>query len=514
MNKSNQNNRKHSKQGIVYLVGAGPGDPGLLSLKGNELLHTCDVVIYDALVNETMVATLPDSTVRIFAGKRGNKPSTPQNTINKMLLREASRGKTVVRLKGGDPLLFGRGSEEMEFLREQEINFEVVPGITSAIAAPAWAGIPVTHRSVSRSVAFVTGHLQAGESIDKLAIPVADTVVFLMAMQNISILVQKILSDGKFTKKTPASIVQNGTLPDQKVVSGTLGTIEKLKERYQIESPAVLVVGETAAFAKSLSWYTTPPLAGRRVIVLRTPEQSDELLKALYRAGATAIPWPIIKIKPRVRSLNSLSVSFLSKFTMVIFTSPNGVKLFMDALLDKGIDSRHFAGKKIFTMGGGTASVLKKYGIIPDSVPKKFVAEELLSVIPENLKNERVLVPRASVARSILIDTLKERGAEVTEFAVYDTVNTNPDYCPVQDGDFVLFTSSSTAEHYFSNPLCKDTTIIPCCIGEITASTVKKHFNGTIYTAENASIPAMIDTIKKAATKKTRRRENRKYDRN
>jgi uroporphyrinogen III methyltransferase/synthase len=510
MSKEKSSTRKHKKQGIVYLIGAGPGDPGLLSLKGNELLHTCDVVIYDALVNETLVATLPDTIQRIFAGKRGNKPSTPQNSINKMILHEASKGKAVVRLKGGDPLLFGRGSEEMEYLREHGINFEVVPGITSAIAAPAWAGIPVTHRSVSRSVAFVTGHLQAGESIDKLSIPDADTIVFLMAMQNISILVQRILSDGNFTKKTPASIVQNGTLPNQKVVSGTLGTIEKLKERNQIESPAVFIVGETAAFAKSLSWYTPLPLAGSRVIVLRTPEQSGELLKALYNAGSTAIPWPIIKIKPRVRSLASLSAKFLMKFTMVIFTSPNGVRLFMDALLDKGIDSRHLAGKKVFTLGGGTAAALKKYGIIPDRVPKKFIAEELLAVIPESLHGERVLVPRASVARSILIDTLKERGAEVTEFSVYDTVSTNPDYCPVQDGDFVLFTSSSTAEHYFSNPLCKGMAIIPCCIGDITASTVKKYFSGTIYTAENASIPAMIDIIKEAAGKKSGRRNARK----
>ncbi len=510
MNKLSPITGAHLKKGVVYLVGAGPGDPGLLSLKGYELLHYCDVVIYDALVNETLVATLPDTIKRIFAGKRGNKPSTPQVDINKMLLREAAKGKRVVRLKGGDPLLFGRGSEEMEFLRKHGINFEVVPGISSAIAAPAWAGIPVTHRSVSRSVAFVTGHLQAGESIDNISIPVADTLVFLMAVQNLSTLIEKILSDGKFTPKTPAAIVQNGTLPNQKVVSGTLGTIEKLKERHQIESPAVFVVGETAGFAKSLSWYTTPPLAGKRVIVLRTPEQSDELLKALYSAGATAIPWPIIKIKPRVRSLASLSVQFLSKFTMMIFTSPNGVRLFMDTLFEKGIDSRHLAGKKVFTLGGGTAAVLKKYGIIPDRMPKKFVAEELLSVIPENLHDEHILVPRASVARSILIDTLKERGAEVTEFSVYDTVSTNPDYCPVQDGDFVLFTSSSTAENFFSNPLCKDKTIVPCCIGEITSSTVKKYISGTIYIAENASIPAMIDIVKVAATAKPQRRNARK----
>jgi uroporphyrinogen III methyltransferase/synthase len=183
---------------------------------------------------------------------------------------------------------------------------------------------------------------------------------------------------------------------------------------------------------------------------------------------------------------------------MVIFTSPNGVRLFMDALFKNGIDARHLAGKKIYTIGGGTAAVLEKYGIIPDYVPKKFVAEELLSIIPEELQGEQILVPRASVARTILIDTLKERGADVTEFQVYDTVATNPEYCPVREGDFVLFTSSSTVEHFFGNPLCRDTGIIPCCIGDITASTVKKYYKGTIFTAAKASIPAMVDTLKLA----------------
>jgi uroporphyrinogen III methyltransferase/synthase len=508
MNKQTVKTMKSEKRGIVYLVGAGPGDPGLITQKGNELLHDCDIVIYDALVNETLVATLPDSVTKIFAGKRGNKPSASQDAINKMLLTYAKKGKSVVRLKGGDPLLFGRGSEEMEYLREHGIDFEVVPGVSSSIAAPAYAGIPVTHRSVSRSVAIVTGHLQAGESIDNLTLPVADTIIFLMAMQNLPVLVESMLSAGKFTKRTPAALVQNGTLPYQKVVSGTLGTIASLKERHGIEAPAVFVVGETAKFAKSLSWFTAAPLAGVRVIVLRTPEQSDELLKSLYTAGATAVPWPIIRIEPRKRSLGSLSGSFLEKFTMVIFTSPNGVRLFMNALFGKGIDARHLAGKKVYTIGGGTAAALKTYGIIPDRVPKKFVAEELLSIIPENLQGEHVLVPRASVARTILIDTLKKRGADITEFQVYDTAPTSPDYCPVQDGDHVLFTSSSTVEHYFANPLCRERKIIPCCIGDITASTVKRYYKGALFTAENASIPAMVDVLKTAV--KSAKRSSRK----
>jgi uroporphyrinogen III methyltransferase/synthase len=502
--KVNKMNKKSDKIGKVFLVGAGPGDPGLISVKGKELLHSCDVVIYDALVNETLVAILSASTKKIFAGKRGNQPSTPQSTINKMLVKEAQKGQKVVRLKGGDPLLFGRGSEEMEYLREHSVDFEIIPGISSAIAAPAWAGIPVTHRTV----AIVTGHLQAGESIENLNIPVADTIVFLMAMQNLSFLIQRILSDGKFTKSTPASIVQNGTLPHQKVVTGSLGTIVKLKEKNQIEAPAAFIVGDTAQFAKTLSWYKTPVLAGKRVVVLRTPEQSDEMLKSLYDSGAIAIPWPIISIKPRTRELKALKQSFLAKFTSVIFTSPNGVRLFMDALFENNVDSRHFSGKKVYALGGGTAAVLKQYGIIVDGMPAKFVAEELLKILPESMQNEHVLIPRASVARNILIETLENRGAEIAEFPVYDTVKTNSDYCPVEDGDYVLFTSSSTAEHFFENNLSKEKKIIPCCIGDITAATVKKYFNETIYIAQNASIPALIDVLKIAANVHSKKRRN------
>jgi uroporphyrinogen III methyltransferase/synthase len=452
--------RKNSGRGIVYLIGAGPGDPGLISVKGKELLNSCNVVIYDALVNETLVATLPASIKRIFAGKRGNQPSTPQSVINRMLVQEARKGNRGVRLKGGDPLLFGRGSEEMEYLREHQIDFQVVPGISSAIAAPAWAGIPVTHRSVSRSVAVVTGHLQAGEPIENLTIPVADTIVFLMAMQNLPLLIERILSEGKFVKKTPAAIVQNGTLPHQKVVSGSLGTISKLKEKYGIEAPAAFIVGETARFAKTLSWYEKPVLAGRRVVVLRTPEQSDEMLRSLYEAGATAIPWPIIEIQPRVRELKRLSAGVsLEVFGGDLYKSKWRSPVH-GCFTAEGIDSRHFAGKKVYTLGGGTASVLRRYGIIPDGVPEKFVAEELLKILPESMTGEQVLVPRASVARTILIETLVHRGAVVTEFPVYDTVRTESAYCPVENGDYVVFTSSSTAEHYFSNSLAKNMRII------------------------------------------------------
>lgn len=488
------------KAGKVYLVGAGPGDPDLISVKGMNLLKQCDVVVYDALVNDILTASLPEKIKKIYVGKRGGKESTPQNSINRILVREALKGNMIVRLKGGDPLLLGRGSEEMEYLKEHNIPFEITPGISSALAAPAWAGIPVTHRNISRSVAIVTGHLKSGESIDNLKLPTADTLVFLMAIQNLQTLVDKLVSHENFTPNTPAAIVCNGTLPDQKVVLGTLKNIVKLKEQHNLKAPATVIIGKTASFTKTLNWYKSPPLAGKRVIVLRTPEQSDTLMRALYKEGASVIAWPIIKIRPRQKLLDKIDPSFLTPFTMVLFTSPNGVRIFMDSLIKHGIDSRHFHGKQIYALGSGTAKALLPYGIITDGIPEKFVAEGLLKLLPENLQNENILIPRAAIARDILPETLKKRGAKVKIFPVYDTIKGDLKKCPVMDGDYTIFTSSSIAEHFFCHPQCKDKMIIPCCMGDITAKTVRQYYKGKLHIAENATIPSLIDALKKAVT--------------
>lgn len=488
-----------SAQGKVFLVGAGPGDPGLISVKGKELICTCDVVIYDALVNDILVATLPDTIRRIYVGKRGGKASTSQDSINRLLVREAQKGKRVVRLKGGDPLLLGRGSEEMEYLRDHGIPFEVIPGISSALAAPAWAGIPVTHRNLSRSVAVVTGHLKAGEPIENLVLPTADTIVFLMAIQNLSLLVDKLLLQGNFNKNTPAAIVCNGTLPEQKVVSGTLKNIVQLKDRHNLKSPAAFIVGQTAQFSNTLKWYKRPPLAGIRVVNLRTPEQSDKLINALYNEGASVISWPLIRIKPRTKVLNHIKADFLKPFTTIIFTSPNGVSIFMDALFKHSVDSRHFHGKKIYTLGQGTARTLHKYGLIADGIPEKFVAEGLLQMLPHDLHAENILIPRASKARDVLPETLKSRGASVKLLPIYDTINVTQNECPVEDGDFVIFTSSSIAKAFFDHPQSNCRKIRPCCIGEITAQTVRKYFQGEVYIAKNATIAELVDALKRAA---------------
>lgn len=487
----------NNNPGCVYLIGAGPGDPDLISVKGKRLLEQCDVVIYDALVNNILTATLPDRIQKIYVGKRGGKPSAEQEEINRLLVSHAREGKMVVRLKGGDPLLLGRGSEEMEYLREQGIPYQIIPGISSALAAPACAGIPVTHRSLSRSVAIVTGHLMAGESVENLQLPEADTIVFLMAMQNLDLIITKLLSKGKFTRETPAAIIRNGTLPDQQVITGTLDNISALKERDQITAPAAFVVGKTASFASSLNWYKTPPLAGKRVVILRTPEQSDELIRTLYEIGATVVPWPVLVIDPQ--PLDMINFEYLKPFTMVIFTSPNGVRIFLNSMLKNGIDMRHLYGKKIFAIGAGTAKVLSDFGLIPDGVPEKYVAEGIAGILPENLKGENILIPRASQAREVLPLTLRERGASVTVLPVYKTLKrTNLD-CPVKNGDYVLFTSSSTVEFFFNHHECKGLSVIPCCIGDITAQTVRKYHQGEIFIAQNATVASLVKAVQDAS---------------
>jgi len=488
-------------EGIVHLIGAGPGDPDLITVRGKQLMETCDTVVYDALVNELLVARLPKDIRRIFVGKRGGRPSAKQHEINRIIVAEAKKGKRVARVKGGDSLVFGRGSEEMEYCVAHGVRYEVVPGITSSIAAPTCAGIPVTHRSVSRSFAVATGHLQAGESTDTLEIPRADTVVFLMAMENLPLIVEKLLEDGKFTGRTPAALIRNGSRPDQVTVTGTLGNIVAKRDSSGITPPVAFVVGETVRFAKTLAWKKTPLLAGVRVAVLRTNEQSGELVEKLSVLGATVLPYPIITIVPRKNSFRKVTKKFLSQFTALIFTSPNGAGIFMEELLSRNLDARTLAGKKIYAMGSGTAAVLRKYGIVVDALPEKYVAEGILGMLPDDLTGEKMLMPRAAVAREVLPETLEKRGAEVTVLPVYDTVRTDTSGYVFRDGDYVLFTSSSTVDFFYEDDTRKKLAIHPVCIGDITAKTLRKYRKGRAVVAENATVDALVKALVRAVLK-------------
>ncbi|MBN1577529.1 MAG: uroporphyrinogen-III C-methyltransferase [Chitinispirillaceae bacterium] len=495
--------------GVVYLIGAGPGEAGLITVKGKKLLEQCDVAVYDALVNELLVAGLPKTARRIFAGKRGGAPSPKQEEISRLLVREARKGLRIARLKGGDPLVFGRGGEEMEYLAAHGIRYEVVPGISSALAAPTYAGIPVTHRSVSRSFAVVTGHLREGEHIDSLELPQADTLVFLMAMENLTPLIEKLISSGKFTRRTPAALIRNGTLPDQETVTGTLGTIAKLKEQRGIRPPSAFIVGETVRFAKSLSWRKRLPLAGTRVAVLRTGEQSGDLIEGLAARGAAVLPCPIMRIVPRTRDLRKITAPYLKKFTMVILTSPNGASLFMEHLLGNGADARSLAGKRVYALGGGTAAVLHRSGIRVDALPGKFVAEGVLEMLPDDLTGESILIPRASIAREALPETLRKRGARATVLPLYDTVKAGDALCSFRDGDYVLFTSSSTVEFFYDDPKRSGLRIRPVCIGDITAATLTHHYRGEFTVAKNATMPALIAALEAAVRNNRRNKRER-----
>lgn len=494
--------------GIVFLIGAGPGDPDLITVKGKRLLESADSVIYDALVNELLVSRLPETVKKIFVGKRGGKPSPKQDEINRIIVSEAKAGRIVARLKGGDSLVFGRGSEEMEFLKAHGIPYEVVPGITSSIAAPTCAGIPVTHRNVSRSFAVATGHLQEGENVSSVNVPDADTVIFLMAMENLEVIVDKLLSGNKFTKKTPAALIRNGSHPDQEVVRGTLGTIVSLKNRHQLTPPAVFIVGETVRFAKTLAWKKRLPLAGIRVAVLRNNEQSTELTDSLSSLGATVLPYPVIKMVPHLKNCKKISAAYVNNFSWLILTSPNAAALFLEHLVHSGADARALAHLTIAAMGTGTSAVLRKFSINADVVPEKFVAEKLLDVLPADLSGESVLIPRASTAREILPDALVKRGAKVTILPVYTTEKLDTSAYNFKQGDYVIFTSSSTAEAFYSVKDRDKLPIHPVCMGEITAGTIRTFFKDEITVAKNATIPDLVTALH-ARVLKNRRKAKR-----
>jgi uroporphyrinogen III methyltransferase/synthase len=493
------------KPGRVYLIGAGPGDPGLISVRARDVLERCDVVVYDSLVNEALVRPLPSRIRRIFMGKRGGMPSYSQNEINRTIVREALAGRSVARLKGGDPFVFGRGSEEIEYLRAQAVPCEIVPGVSSALAAPASAGIPLTHRALSRSVAIATGRLMAGEDPDALCMPVADTVVVLMAVENLARVVAGLLASPRFTKATPAALIQDGTLPQQRTVIGTLGTIVRLRDKHHVRAPAVLVAGEVVRFAKRRAGRKKLPLDGARVVVLRAPGQSGDLVRLLAEKGAEVVPFPILRIRPRARVLRKLTARYLRDFTAVVLTSPNGADLFMKALLSNGADARALGGKKVFALGEGSAAVLQHHGVVPDGVPGKFVAEGLLGIMPADLSHEKILVPRASHAREILPETLRARGAAVTVLPLYDTVKAAARACPVRPGDFVLFTSSSTVEFFFSDARRAGLKIVPCCIGEVTAAALRTRRRGPVHVAKNATMKDLVATVVKAAARGRRK---------
>jgi uroporphyrinogen III methyltransferase / synthase len=440
------------RPGVVYLVGAGPGEPGLMTARSLELIAAADSIFYDRLIPPGALAGARDDAELVYVGKRPGIPSVPQEEIGERLVEAARAGRGVVRLKGGDPFVFGRGGEEGEALREAGVEFEVVPGVTAGVAATAYAGIPVTHRDDASAVAFVTGHEdpdkpESALDWDALA-RFPGTLVFYMGVRRLPENAAALIEAGRDPAE-PAAAIEKGTMDGQRTVVATLGTIAEAVEREGVGAPALIVVGAVAARREQLGWLERRPLHGRRVVVTRARAQASTLAATLRDLGAEVVELPAIRIEPRLSGTEVRdAVAGIGDYSLVCLTSPNGVRLLFEALAEVGLDARALAGAAVAAIGPGTARALAEHGIAADVVPERFVAEALVEALAGiEVEGRRVLVARAAEARDVLPDALRERGAEVDVVALYETVREEPDPDAVEaarGADYVSFTSSST----------------------------------------------------------------------
>ena len=497
-------------EGKVFLVGAGPGDPGLITVKGRRRIIEANVVVYDALCNPALLR-LANPEHLIYVGKQAGKHSMKQDEINALLAEKALEGKKVCRLKGGDPFLFGRGGEEALYLQERGIPFEIVPGVTSAVAVPAYAGIPVTHRNVATSVRFITGHedpTKPESQIDwKELAATTGTLVFLMGVHNLPGITERLIASGK-NRDTPAALIANGTLPSQRTVSGTLATIAAEANAEKIEPPAILVVGEVAALREKLQWFEKRPLFGRTIVVTRARAQNSEFLQKLQESGADAIEAPTIRIENLFESEPMQQAARdLGKFDWLIFTSANALRPLTHALVSQHLDARAFAGVKVAAIGPGTAREVIGMGIFPDLIPERFVAEALLDELAKTqpIKGQSFLIPRAEIARPDLVDGLRSRGGEVREVVAYRTL---PEPLPEDladrldrgEIDLVTFTSSSTVTN-FVEALPADRCagllekVKAASIGPVTSDTLRANRIEIVVEAAESTIPGLLAAI-------------------
>lgn len=499
-------------KGKVYIVGAGPGDIGLLTVKGLSCLQKAEVVVYDFHLNAQILNYIKHDAEFIYAGKRGGQHTMVQEDINRVLVEKAKEGKLICRLKGGDPFIFGRGGEEAEELAKAGIEFEIVPGISSAIAAPAYAGIPLTHRSYSSSLAIVPGYediTKKKSSIDwtRLATGI-DTIVFLMAVKNISQVCQRLIDNGR-KPETPVAVIRWGTRADQTTIVGNLSNIANLVEENEIKPPAVMVVGDVVNLREKLKWYEKKPLFGQRVLVTREHTSGFEPLEKL---GAEIMEFHTIEIAPPDDwSELDRAIEKIDTYDWLIFTSVNGVKFFFQRLRDRDRDIRDLKDIRICAVGTKTASAIKGHGIKVDLVPKQFNAEGLIeSFVAEHgteggLKGLRILLPRAETAREVFPEKVRELGGEIDVFTAYKTVK--PEIHGkrlkrfLKEGKITVatFTSAATFNNFMeimgddAKQLLKDVTI--AAIGPVTTAAVENAGLKVSIMPEKATVEAMVNEI-------------------
>ena len=505
------------REGKVYLVGAGPGDPGLITHKGLELLKAAHVVIYDRLLDEQLLDSVAAEAEKIYVGKSAAEHVKEQAEINRLLVKEAREGKIVVRLKGGDPFVLGRGGEEAEFLEDNHIPFEVVPGVSSAIAVPAYAGIPVTHRGLASSFAVVTGHEdpnKTSSNIDwaKLATGV-DTLVFLMGMQNLPEIVAKLVEHGRLPD-TPVAVIKDGTRPQQKTVVGILEDIVVKVRDSHLLPPAVIVVGNVVRLREKLRWFDNRPLFGKRIMVTRARHQAGVLSKLLSERGAQPVELPAIDIR-RVSDNRELdhAISDLARYQWLVFTSANGVEAFFERLHALKLDSRAFHNLKVGAIGPATTSALKQKGITPDYCPTVYTGEGLVAGLAScDIAGQRFLLPRADIADKELAKGIAQLGAEAHEVAAYRTVPAANVLAGAKkliasgEIDVITFTSSSTVSNLIAALGNED--VVPdsvriACIGPKTAGAASRAGLRVDIAAREHTIPGLVAAIEAYFKKET-----------
>ena len=495
----------------MWLTGAGPGDPGLITLRGLECIQQADVLVYDKLSNPALLAHARPGCERVYAGKQAGRHAMPQEEINRLLAEKARAGKKVCRLKGGDPFVFGRGGEEALHLREAGVRYEIVPGVTSAVAVPAYAGIPVTHRKLAASMRVVTGHedpTKPESDLDWREIAqTGGTLVVLMTVKHLGEIAERLVAFGK-NPDTPAALIHQGTLPGQRTATGTLSAIAARADAAGIGPPAILVVGEVAALAGEIAWFEQRPLFGRTILVTRARAQASEFAATLEGLGAEVIQAPTICIESRADTpAMRQCVREAYRADWLVFTSVNGVDAFVEALRLEDLDIRALGAARIAAIGPATAERLRELCLRIDLMPERFVAEALLEALDaqEDLRGQRVVLPRAAIARPALADGLRERGAETIEVAAYDTVREPLDAGVVERlrrgaVDLVTFTSSSTVRN-FAEALPADERqpvlheVRAASIGPITSETLREFGIPIAVEAPESTIPALAAAV-------------------
>jgi uroporphyrinogen III methyltransferase/synthase len=517
-----------ARRGVVYLVGAGPGDPGLMTARALELIAAADAIFYDRLIPPGALDGARADGELVYVGKTPAGTSVPQGKINERLVEAARAGKSVVRLKGGDPFVFGRGGEEGEALRAAGVEFEVVPGVTAGVAASAYAGIPVTHRDDASAVAFVTGHEDPEKeetALDWEAMArFPGTLVFYMGVKRLAPNAAALIEAGRDPEE-PAAAVERGTMPGQRTVVATLATLAEAVEREGVGAPALIVVGPAVARRESLAWLERRPLHGRRVVVTRARAQASELAATLRALGAEVVELPAIRIEPRLDSDEvRQAVERIGEYALICVTSPNGAHLLLEALRAAGLDARALGGAPkneqveeeagagvsgevqartatiVAAIGPGTARALAEHGITADIVPERFVAEALVEALaPIEVEGRRALVARAAEARDVLPDALRERGATVDVVALYETVREQPDPEAVeaaQGADYVTFTSSSTVRNLteaLGDRFPRDARVVS--IGPITSEAVRAAGLEVQVEAERHDVDGLVTAL-------------------